>query len=90
MTEQTKPTQKDLFNRFVNIYTEIDTLNDDIKQLGEEVKEHYPELDLSNMKKVAKLKAEQKVGDGVAKANEFLEAVESYTQGWGEYDVRIC
>ena len=81
MTEQTKPTQKDLFNRFVNIYTEIDTLNDDIKQLGEEVKGHHPEIDLSNMKKVAKLKAEQKVGDGVAKANEFLEAVESYTQG---------
>lgn len=81
MTEQTKPTQKDLFNRFVNIYTEIDTLNDDIKQLGEEVKGHYPELDLSNMKKVSKLVAEQKVGDGVAKANEFLEAVESYTQG---------
>ena len=81
MTEQTKPTQKDLFNRYVNIYTEIDSLNDDIKQLGEEVKEHYPDIDLSNMKKVAKLKAEQKVGDGVAKANEFLEAVESYTQG---------
>ena len=81
MNEIVKPTQKDLFNRFVNIYTEIDTLNDDIKQLGEEAKEHYPELDLSNMKKVAKLKAEQKVGDGVAKANEFLEAVESYTQG---------
>lgn len=81
MTEQTKPTQKDLFNRFVNIYTEIDTLNDDIKQLGEAVKEHYPEIDLSNMKKVSKLVAEQKVGDGVAKANEFLEAVESYTQG---------
>ena len=74
-----KPTQKELFNRFVNIYTEIDTLNDDIKQLNEEVKEHYPDIDLSNMKKVAKLKAEQKVGDGVAKANEFLEAVESYT-----------
>lgn len=76
-----KPTQKELFNRYVNIYTEIDTLNDDIKQLNEEVKEHYPDIDLSNMKKVAKLKAEQKVGDGVAKANEFLEAVESYTQG---------
>ena len=76
-----KPTQKELFNRYVNIYTEIDTLNDDIKQLNEEVKEHYPDIDLSNMKKVAKLKAEQKVGDGVAKANEFLEAIESYTQG---------
>ena len=81
MTEQTKPTQKELFNRYVNIYTEIDTLNDDIKQLNEEVKEHYPDIDLSNMKKVSKLVAEQKVGDGVAKANEFLEAVESYTQG---------
>ena len=81
MSEQTKPTQKELFNGYVNIYTETDTLNDDIKQLNEEVKEHYPDIDLSNMKKVAKLKAEQKVGDGVAKANEFLEAVESYTQG---------
>ncbi|MEG2707373.1 MAG: hypothetical protein RR959_08530 [Erysipelotrichaceae bacterium] len=80
-SESVKPTQKELFNRYVNIYTEIDTLNDDIKQLNEEVKEHYPDIDLSNMKKVAKLKAEQKVGDGVAKANEFLEAVESYTQG---------
>ena len=66
MSEQTKPTQKELFNRYVNIYTEIDTLNDDIKQLNEEVKEHYPDIDLSNMKKVAKLKAEQKVGDGVS------------------------
>ena len=81
MNDVVKPTQKELFNRYVNIYTEIDTLNDDIKQLNEEVKEHYPDIDLSNMKKVAKLKAEQKVGDGVAKANEFLEAVESYTQG---------
>ena len=81
MNDVVKPTQNELFNRYVNIYTEIDTLNDDIKQLNEEVKEHYPDIDLSNMKKVAKLKAEQKVGDGVAKANEFLEAVESYTQG---------
>ena len=47
----------------------------------EEFKEDYSDADLANLKKVAKLKAEQKVGDGVAKANEFLEAVESYTQG---------
>ena len=80
-SESVKPTQKELFSRFVNTYIEIDTLNDDVKQLSEEVKEHYSDLDLANMKKVAKLKAAQKVGDGVAKANEFLEAVESYTQG---------
>ena len=39
MNDVVKPTQKELFNRYVNIYTEIDTLNDDIKQLNEEVKE---------------------------------------------------
>lgn len=83
MTTETnvKKTQQEYFNNFVNIYTELATLNEDIKQLSEEFKEDYSDSDLANLKKVAKLKAEQKVGDGVAKANDFLEAVESYTQG---------
>lgn len=80
MSEQTKPTQQTLYQRFVNIYSEIYTLNDDIKQLSEEVKESYPDIDLVNMKKVAKMVAEQKVGDGVTKANEFLEAVDEFTK----------
>lgn len=83
MTTETnvKKTQQEYFNDFVNVYTELVTLNEDIKQLSEEFKEDYTDADLANLKKVAKLKSEQKVGDGVAKANEFLEAVESYTQG---------
>jgi len=80
MTEQTvKKTQKEYFNNFLSLYTEIATLNEDIKQLSESFKEDYAEADLANLKKVSKLKAEQKVGDSVAKVNEFLEAVETFT-----------
>ena len=75
-----KPTQQELYQRFVNIYLEIYTLNEDIKQLSEEVKENYPDIDLVNMKKVAKMVAEQKVGESVIKANEFLEAVDEFTK----------
>lgn len=78
--EVVKPTQQELYQRFVNIYLEIYTLNEDIKQLSEEVKENYPDIDLVNMKKVAKMVAEQKVGENVTKANEFLEAVDEFTK----------
>ena len=78
--EVIKPTQQELYQRFVNIYLEIYTLNEDIKQLSEEVKENYPDIDLVNMKKVAKMVAEQKVGESVIKANEFLEAVDEFTK----------
>ena len=78
--ETVKPTQQELYQRFVNIYLEIYTLNEDVKQLSEEVKENYPDTDLVNMKKVAKMVAEQKVGESVTKANEFLEAVDEFTK----------
>ena len=78
MTEQTKPTQKDYFDKFLYIYTELSTLNEDIKQLSDLFKEDYPEADLSNLKKVSKLKAEQKLGDNVDKVNAFLEAVDTF------------
>ena len=66
MTEQiVKKTQKEYFNNFLSLYTEIVTLNEDIKQLSESFKEDYAEADLANLKKVSKLKAEQKVGDKV-------------------------
>ena len=34
---------------------------------------------LANLKKVSKLKAEQKVGDKVEEVNKFIEAVEVFT-----------
>ena len=80
MTEQiVKKTQKEYFNSFLSLYTEIATLNEDIKQLSESFKEDYAEADLANLKKVSKLKAEQKVGDKVEEVNKFIEAVEVFT-----------
>ena len=80
MTEQiVKKTQKEYFNNFLTLYTEIATLNEDIKQLSESFKEDYAEADLANLKKVSKLKAEQKVGDKVEEVNKFIEAVEAFT-----------
>ena len=80
MTEQiVKKTQKEYFNNFLSLYTEITTLNEDIKQLSESFKEDYAEADLANLKKVSKLKAEQKVGDKVEEVNKFIEAVEAFT-----------
>ena len=80
MTEQiVKKTQKEYFNNFLTLYTEIATLNEDIKQLSESFKEDYAEADLANLKKVSKLKAEQKVGDKVEEVNKFIEAVEVFT-----------
>lgn len=78
-TQAVKPTQKELFLRFVQLYGELALLTEDVKVLGEEVKEHYVDLDIPNMKKVAKAKAESKLGDSVDKVNEFLQAVEEYT-----------
>lgn len=78
MNEIVKPTQKDYFDKFLYIYTELSTLNEDIKQLSDLFKEDYPEADLSNLKKVSKLKAEQKLGDNVDKVNAFLEAVDTF------------
>ena len=80
MTEQiVKKTQQEYFNNFLSLYTEIATLNEDIKQLSESFKEDYAEADLANLKKVSKLKAEQKVGDKVEEVNKFIEAVEVFT-----------
>lgn len=83
MTTETnvKKTQQEYFNNFVNIYTELAKLNEDIKQLSEEFKKYYVNVDLANLKKVSKIKAEQKLGESVERVNAFLEAVESYTQG---------
>lgn len=78
-SESVKPTQQEYFDKFLYIYTELSTLNEDIKQLSDSFKEDYPEADLSNLKKVSKLKAEQRLGDNVDKVNAFLEAVDTFT-----------
>ena len=67
-----KKTQKEYFENFTTLYTELNMLNEDIKQLSESFKEDYLDADLANLKAVAKLKAEQKVGDKVLSVNNLL------------------
>lgn len=78
MNTEVKQTQQAYFDRFTALYGELDMLNQDIKHLTEEFKEVYPEDDVTNLKKVAKLKSEMKVGDAVTKSQDFLEAVEAF------------
>ena len=79
-TENIKPTQQQYFDNFVNLYSELAMLTEDVKQLTEQFKEDYAEADIANLKKVAKLKSEQKIGDAVEKVEAFKEAVDTFTK----------
>ena len=79
-TENVKKTQQQYFDNFVNLYSELAMLTEDVKQLTEQFKEDYAEADIVNIKKVAKLKSEQKIGDAVEKVEAFKEAVDTFTK----------
>lgn len=69
-------TKKDFYDRLVNLHNEIDMLNQDIKLLKEEFEDALPEEDFAEVNRVAKLDAQQKLGQAVGKAESFIEAVE--------------
>ena len=77
LEEIVKPTQQQLFDRFVDIYHEQATLSLDIKALTEEFKELYPDEELTTIKAVAKAKAEESLGNKIEKGKNsnlsFLE-----------------
>ena len=75
-----KPTQQDLFDRFVNLYHEQATIGLDIKALSEEFKELYPDEDLTTIKQVAKCKAEESLGSKIDKADKFKEVAEIFVK----------
>ena len=77
---EVKQTQQQFFDKFVNLYHEQNTIAYDIKQLSEEFKETYADADLGNLKAVAKLKSEQKVGDKVLSVNKLIEAIDTFTK----------
>ena len=79
-TENVKKTQQTYFENFVNLYSELAMLTEDVKQLTEQFKEDYAEADIANIKKVAKLKSEQKIGDAVEKVEAFKEAIDTFTK----------
>ena len=80
MTEQTKPTQQALFDRFVSLYHEQATINLDIKALTDEFKEYYPDAELATIKSVAKAKAEESLGSKIDKAKLFEEVAETFVK----------
>ena len=75
-----KPTQQEMFDRFVNLYHEQATIGLDIKALSDEFKEYYPDEDLTTIKAVAKSKAEESLGNKIDKADKFKEIAETFVK----------
>ena len=63
---------KQLLERIISIHQEIDTLNEELKDIKTVVDEELPEVKWNNLNKIGKLKATQKLGETVAKLNSFL------------------
>ena len=68
---------KEYFERLKNIHNEIETLNQDLKQIKEEIEEELPDVKFADLNKVAKLKATQKLGETIVKYNEFVDLADS-------------
>ena len=68
---------QEYLSRLVNIHSEIETLNQDLKQIKEEIEEEIPEVKWKDLNKVAKLKATQKLGETIVKYNEFVDLADS-------------
>lgn len=72
-----KLTVKTVYDRLVALYGELATLELDIAAVVEEAKDVLgDEIDLPQVKKIAKLVATEKLGSTVEKTNAFLAAVE--------------
>ena len=71
---EVKPTQQELFNRFLNLYHEQATVGLDIKALSDEFKEYYPDEDLTT------IKAEESLGNKLDKADKFKEVAETFVK----------
>lgn len=68
---------QEYLGRLVNLHSEIETLNQDLKQIKEEIEEELPEVKWNDLNKVAKLKATQKLGETIVKYNEFVDLADS-------------
>ena len=64
---------KQLLERIISIHKEIDTLNEELKDIKTVVDEELPEVKWNNLNKLGKLTATQKLGETVTKLNNFLE-----------------
>ena len=63
---------KQLLERIISIHQEIDTLNEELKDIKTVVDEELPEVSYSDLNKIGKLTVTQKLGETVTKLNSFL------------------
>ena len=68
---------QEYLGRLVNLHSEVETLNQDLKQIKEEIEEELPDVKFADLNKVAKLKATQKLGETIVKYNEFVDLADS-------------
>ena len=68
---------KQLRERIISIHQEIDTLNEELKDIKTVVAEELPEVSWSDLNKIGTLTATSKLGETVAKLNSFLELEEA-------------
>ena len=68
---------KQLLERIISIHHEIDTLNEELKDIKTVVDEELPEVSYSDLNKIGKLTVTQKLGETVTKLNSFLELEEA-------------
>lgn len=63
---------KQLLERIISIHQEIDTLNEELKDIKTVVDEELPDIKFADLNKIGKLTATSKLGETVAKLNSFL------------------
>ena len=68
---------KQLLERIISIHQEVDTLNEELKDIKTVVDEELPEVKWNNLNKIGKLTVTQKLGETVTKLNDFLELEEA-------------
>ena len=68
---------KQLLERIISIHQEIDTLNEELKDIKTVVDEELPEVKWNNLNKIGKLTVTQKLEETVTKLNDFLELEEA-------------
>ena len=68
---------KEILRHLVSIHQEIDTLNEQLKDIKTVVEEELPEVSWPDLNKLGKLTATSKLGETVAKLNSFLELEEA-------------
>ena len=67
---------QEYLGRLVNLHSEIETLNQDLKQIKEEIEEELPDVSFADLSKMAKLAVTDKLGVTLDKMEKFTSLVD--------------